>query len=504
MALSRLRSWRGWEAVALLGILALSLGLRLWELGAQNLWLDELFTVSITSAGPAHAVAGTAADTNPPLYYVLQSLVSPWLGRSEYAMRLLPAATSVLATLVIYAIGKKAFGGAVGLWAALLFAVLPRSIEYAQEARMYSLLMLLTAVAILAFVMLVEKPGWIRATLFGVSLAAVAYSHVYGYMVAAAFALPVLALPRVRRAVGRYSLASFCVAIVLFLPWTLMISRQVHSVLASASKGTWWGEPVDEVVTQSVSRLMWLVPSTNVILSLLFAGLFALGLPFSMKVAPRQPGEREVANGVQENDIVWTLLAVGILPVVFGVTVSKYVTMVATNRNTLVALPAACLLIARGASRFRRPVTVLLLGICVVWSIAVLPGYYRSTSKGQWRTITTDALSATPNHAVVAETYVNALQLATYADVLGGSKGLHLMWTDSSFSDAHAPNIAGWQSSYDTKLSSYLTGLNQLVVVSETGDPGPAEKYMRGLAGWAEKSRYFDGGVVVHVWTRKP
>jgi len=139
-------------------IVAVSAGLRFWELGRQGLWFDELFSANAVAFGPRIAIQITAQDTNPPLYYVVQSLLVPVLGRSEWAIRVLPAISGVLATLAVFFAGRTLFDRRTGAWAAAMFAVSTIALQYAQEARMYSLLMLLGALVLWVFGALLERP----------------------------------------------------------------------------------------------------------------------------------------------------------------------------------------------------------------------------------------------------------------------------------------------------------------------------------------------------------
>jgi len=164
-----------WPWVALVTVIvAVACVLRFWELGQHSLWLDELFSANATASGPFAAIRITAGDTNPPLYYVLQAVIGPFLGRGEWALRAMPALAGVLSTVVIYLAGRDLFDRPTGAWAASLFAVSALGIQYAQEARMYSLLLLFAALALWTFARLVLSPTPLRAAALGVVLAAMA------------------------------------------------------------------------------------------------------------------------------------------------------------------------------------------------------------------------------------------------------------------------------------------------------------------------------------------
>ncbi len=197
-AASGLRST--WPWLVLIGVIVVVAAvLRFWELGRQSMWLDELYTFNATAYGPVNAIRATSRDTNPPLFYVLQSFSLMALGRSEWAMRALSALAGVLATGVMYLAGAKLLNRRTGAWAAAMFAVSLLAVRYAQEARMYSLVMLIAALELWLFARLLERPTVTRAVLLGVAIGALAYTHVYGYIAAPMLLVPVLLLPRIRK-----------------------------------------------------------------------------------------------------------------------------------------------------------------------------------------------------------------------------------------------------------------------------------------------------------------
>jgi uncharacterized membrane protein len=88
-------------------------------------------------------------------------LLHGWMARSgdtAYYVRLLSVLFGVATIPVIYLIGKRLSSPVVGLAAAVLLAFSPFHIRFAQEARMYTLLTLNTAVALYALVRLLTDP----------------------------------------------------------------------------------------------------------------------------------------------------------------------------------------------------------------------------------------------------------------------------------------------------------------------------------------------------------
>ncbi len=146
--------------VLLLLILLLAFGLRFYRLDAQSLWNDEGTSVAVAQRDLVTIARDTASDIHPPLYYWLLSVWVRLFGAGETAVRSLSAWLGVVLVALTYGLGQLLVGRRVGLAAALLAAISPFQVYYSQEARMYMLLAVLTAGAMLALVRVVRRGSW--------------------------------------------------------------------------------------------------------------------------------------------------------------------------------------------------------------------------------------------------------------------------------------------------------------------------------------------------------
>jgi mannosyltransferase len=170
------RGRRGVTPILLLAITLLGGWLRFYAIGQKGLWLDEAFSVWLGWHHlPEMWVRIAQIDQHPPLYYALLNL---WmrLGDDARTVRLLSAVISTLTIPIIFLLGRRLSGPMVGLLAALLLAVSPFHVRFAQEARMYALLAFTAASAIACLAYLLSEtpaalgprlpwPGWRHATL---------------------------------------------------------------------------------------------------------------------------------------------------------------------------------------------------------------------------------------------------------------------------------------------------------------------------------------------------
>jgi hypothetical protein len=124
--------------------------LRFATIDVQSYWFDEALTAKLVGM-PFGDMFSSIPDTEltPPLYYVV---AWPWvqvLGTHELALRSLSALFGIALVPVVYLVGRELVSRRAGLVAAALVAFNPLLVWYSQEARPYSLLVLLCALSML-------------------------------------------------------------------------------------------------------------------------------------------------------------------------------------------------------------------------------------------------------------------------------------------------------------------------------------------------------------------
>jgi mannosyltransferase len=142
----------------LLAIVALGALLRFYHIGAKSLWIDEAFSLWMARQPVGQMLDWLVRiDQHPPLYYLL---LHAWmrLGESEATVRALSALCATLTIPALYLLGRRLIGPKLGLLSALILAVSPFHVHFAQEARMYALLALNASLAMLALAHLLTDP----------------------------------------------------------------------------------------------------------------------------------------------------------------------------------------------------------------------------------------------------------------------------------------------------------------------------------------------------------
>jgi mannosyltransferase len=219
-------------AAALLVLTAFSVALRTGGLDA-GFWIDEAIAVGIASHDPGEIPGLLRQDGSPPLYYLLLHGWIGLVGTGEAATRALSLVFAAVAVPASWWAGSVVGGRRAGAVAAAIVAVCPFLTHYAQEARMYTLVAVLSLVATAAFVR-----G--RPVVLVVALTLLLYTHTWGVFLFAAFGLVWLVRDRSRGGL----LVGGAVA-VLYLPWVpSLVFQALHT-------GAPWSQP---------PSLLYLVP----------------------------------------------------------------------------------------------------------------------------------------------------------------------------------------------------------------------------------------------------
>ncbi|MDJ0707716.1 MAG: glycosyltransferase family 39 protein [Leptolyngbyaceae cyanobacterium MO_188.B28] len=168
----------------LLIIVLLGAALRFWSLDSKPLWHDELYTAlyslgktpsdipmamvypvtqlrSLITLDPSYTLSDVVEGLNsqsshPPLFFMLMHGWLNWMGSNTFQLRAFSAWIGVSGIVAIYGLGRLAFNQATGLLAAVLFAVSPFSVYLAQEARHYTLPLLLLTLALAGLIAIIQ------------------------------------------------------------------------------------------------------------------------------------------------------------------------------------------------------------------------------------------------------------------------------------------------------------------------------------------------------------
>ena len=237
-------------------MIVFAVALRFWT--PSPMWLDEALTVNIARA-PVHLIPGLLRhDGAPPLYYVLLHFWMKAFGTSNLGARSLSGVIGVITLPVVwlagYKVGTQSWrhagtggdevteAGRVVAWTVtLLMATSPFAVYYDTEARMYSLVILLSALAVVAYADIVRRPGVLNGLALAVVTCALEYSHYWAlYLVGtAAVGTSFFAWSGTYARSSRVAIVAMAAGTCGFVPWVPTFLYQLHHT------GTPWASPAD-------------------------------------------------------------------------------------------------------------------------------------------------------------------------------------------------------------------------------------------------------------------
>jgi hypothetical protein len=368
--------------LGIVALLAVSVLLRTRDLDA-GFWIDEGLSVGIADRPLGDIPGVLRQDGSPPLYYMLLHVWLGIAGRSEESVHGLSLLFATLCVPVAFWAGWTLFGRRTAWVAALLAAVNPFVTQYAQEGRMYALVILLGLVSttfwLQAFTADADELRRGPAIGFAVAFAAMLYTHNWALFFGAATGIAWLALlwragPAGRRRLLVCGLVAYGGAILLYAPWLPTALFQ-----AAHTGAPWSRTPTLATLASVPARIVGEVAGV--------ATLLAAGSGIAALLAPRDARSRAVA----------ALVAMAVLTFVLA-WIASQLSPAWANRYLAAGVAPFVLLAAAGFAHAGRLGLVGLALVAALWAADGAP-----SEKSNVRDVATSiAPSLRPGDLVVA------------------------------------------------------------------------------------------------------
>jgi mannosyltransferase len=385
------RSGRAWLApaspaalAAVVGLTTLAAVLRFLGLGHQGFWFDEANTALLVKYSPG-AMLGLIPHTEstPPLYYCVAWVWSRVFGDTETGLRSLSAVAGVLTVPVAYAAAVELTRSRrVGFVVGALATCNPLLVWYSQEARSYSLLVLLCALALWTFARALGRPepwplaAWVLACALALA------THYYAVIAVAPQAVWLLICHRRRRAVV-IAVGAVALCGLALIPLALSQNSTGHdSWIGHSSLRLRLAQVLPQFLIGTGAPARKALKWAAFMLAATGLGLLLISLREPEREARRVRGAALAAGGLA--------LAGFVLGVAFvGAGSDALIT-----RNLLpIWLPATILLAGGVAAPLSRPAgraagTLVTVGLCVIGVVAVIGVYSDyNLQRPDWRPV---------------------------------------------------------------------------------------------------------------------
>ncbi len=373
----------------LVPVMLLALVLRLTGLGSRSVWTDEGSAWTAASAPLGELIRLCAQkDASPPLFYLLTALALR-LGDNEAWLRAVSVVASLGMVWLAYRLARLAVSRAEASLAAVIVALSPHQLMFAQEARSYMLVACFVTWAIYLFARAVffdRGRAWVPFVL--VSALGLWTQSIALLGVGVQAALIVLTAAG-RRHLGRWVLAQ-AASVALYAPWIAINAAQA----AHLSSSHWYlrtpgGHEVFQVLRAVfLSPIPLVTPPPTAVLPGLDRFLPRLAAHAILVLLPAVPFAAALGSargGSPQARIVRLALAGLFLPLVAVYLVSFKIPLW-LPRYFVFLTPMLAVLLARGLWSLRPP------ALSVPWTALLLLGaaygcfrYSTDYSKEPWR-----------------------------------------------------------------------------------------------------------------------
>lgn len=373
------------QRVVLAGIFIAGFLLRVAWLDKQSLWLDEMTSILVSQAPLMDILQGRVFDNHtPPLYYVLLKLWGVFAPLDEIGLRLFSALVDAGSLFLFWLLGRRLFAPPRALLAVAAYAFSPFLIYYAQEGRMYSLMVFWVLGYSLLFLRMLSSEGracyWVFAT--GIVLALGVYTHYYFafFAVGLNFLGACLYLRTPRRLWGIF--VAGAVGVVLFIPWLHIVAQLTHT------EGQSFREFVFLVLPYSVFRFVvgYAVFPLNLGTKVDYMGEIIRNLPSIIVVfgiIAFMVKDALLGKNLEERRLAVSLAWLGLAPALIAILVSIKFSLI-SERYLLVGMPFFILLLFSQVHLTGRKVVPALFFALLAWGDFA---YFFSPDfgKAQWR-----------------------------------------------------------------------------------------------------------------------
>jgi 4-amino-4-deoxy-L-arabinose transferase-like glycosyltransferase len=248
----------------MVAVLLLGAWVAVFHLDRDSIWYDEGFTAYIVHDDHPEpdgiretlryfvgSLVGVfergRGDVHPLLYYGIIDIWTWFMGDSVWMLRLPSVFFGLIGLSATYTLGRTLFDRPTGLLGALLLSVAHFYVYYNREARMYTLLVVLAVLFLLAMIRWYRQPTIRHSLIMGLAMGLLMHTHYIGaWVILTALLFQAYAIIRRHTAItlGHWLLPHL-IGFIIFLPWLPFTIEQIithpNGPLGQAVASTTWG-----------------------------------------------------------------------------------------------------------------------------------------------------------------------------------------------------------------------------------------------------------------------
>lgn len=213
-------------------LLAAWIGLR------QSVWFDEAYSILLAKQPIGELIRLTAADTHPPMYYLLLKAWGEMFGWTDLAMRSLSLLAYGGSIIFAGLLMRRLFSDRVALISVIFLVFAPLLARYGFEIRMYALGSLIGVAATYVMVEARRHTGRVSYLLWALYAVLVAAGTLTLYYIVLLWAahlvwLMIVERPKLKTLLKKPWVWAYTGAVVLFAPWlSVFVGQMTNGALA--------------------------------------------------------------------------------------------------------------------------------------------------------------------------------------------------------------------------------------------------------------------------------
>ncbi|MCX7997146.1 MAG: glycosyltransferase family 39 protein [Patescibacteria group bacterium] len=403
-----------------------------YRIGAESLWLDEVFTYYASNNLQQLIDTITWKEKNMWFYHILMffwNQLGIAFGLSgEFFIRFPSTIFATAGVLALYFLVNRLTGKlSAGFSAAALMLISGMYLQYAQEARAYSLYILLFLVSTYLFIEIIRHYKRKKLIFYGIAAVLSIYTHVFATFFVVIQGIFMLLqfrrdLAKVRDVIGTYLLIGICLLPIALPRSNLiyerdpvlsaqLITAQTNENLIGMTRGSLsWVKPPD--LSHLIYFVRQLTSNSNAILMVYLQLLFVGFVHYVLD-------KRKISR----NELVAPsyFLSILVFPLTISFILSYLIFPIFVTRYFVFVLPALIILIVFALQTienklFRFGFLLLLL----LLHLNVSSFYFNNVDKEQWKEVVLELKSKVDSNTKVL-TYPNELSLPLkyYSDRVG-------------------------------------------------------------------------------------
>jgi len=399
-------------------ILLIALSIGLTGLDSEYLWYDEYFSVCVANRTLDQTIYSIIFDVHPPAFYLLlHYYIKLNLHFTIFYLRFLPMIINLIALIILFYFTKNFFNLEVAILSSLLFTFSNFLLQYSQEVRMYSLIVLLSITSSFSLLLMIVYPLkkkwlWLYAliNILGV------YTHYHFFLFLFSHLIFII---YAEKKINNLKLIfkrgqSFLIVIIAFSFWIKIFMNQINSVgikwlekpglynlmMLFFNQFPFW-ELHFNLITFILPLLIYAIVTMQIIL--LFRAEKNKLIPISYELALIQQ--------------IFALL----IPVLIAFFISVFLKPIFHQRYLIFSLPPLLIIIAVGISQLKKwYIKLPLILLIIIPNLWAINKSYNTRTKPNWElafekvkeNITSNPIIIFPDYAVY-----NAFKKYTHTDI---------------------------------------------------------------------------------------